>query len=229
MNHASNAVKRRKQSTAGTATTPIVLDSAPVINLFNQAAEVGTQPVEDTKPKTKTITFSDTDYPGIKAAIKNVVNMRGAKKLIENKLKQNEAKVQLAVRDKYIKTYMSEGNPGSFIAKPLTGSNELLVVPKNVYANVTKERADELTAEYGPAIVTKSVSYIFNPDMIRQYIDKINAAINATDIPQADKLALIQKVTSYSITDNTINELERFGDKAQDAFYDIKPVFQLNT
>lgn len=227
MNHATTAAKRQRAAQGSRGNSQNV-ETAPVINLFNEAAEIGTAvaPAADEK-KQRTILMKEETYPGISLAIKNVINLRSAKKLIENKLKNNESKVQIAARAAFIAGFLEDGNTETFIAKAERGTAELMVIPQNAYANVNEARANELTTEYGPGIITKTTNFSFNPDLLRQYAEKINAAILATDIPHADKLALIQKTTSYSITDGTLTDLAKFGDKAHDAFYDIKPVFQL--
>lgn len=229
----SRTAQRSTPTTAPAVKRPTRTSSkrtvATTINLFSDAPEPAEVKVE--RGEIPFVKLKESKYPGIGFALKQVLALRSQKRAIENRLKQSETKVRDAAKDYFIDEVVTNNNTiPTFIVKSERGTDELMIVSKDCYKDIKKPEADDLIAQFGPNIVETSTTYVVDKDMAKIHGAKISAAIMAiTDIPEEDKLKIIKKVTSYEVKKGTVLNLNQFGAKARDAFYDIKPEFQIKT
>lgn len=130
-------------------------------------------------------------------------------------------------KEKFLELYkLSRHNPKTFLIKD--GDGCIMVLPNDKYITITEERAAQLIAEYGDAVVTVDTKFYFTPAVLERNMLAIQKLImDATNITVADKQNLLTKETKYSISKGSIDRLFDYGKNLDSILADIQPIFAL--
>lgn len=90
------------------------------------------------------------------------------------------------------------------------------------------ENVATIVAENFPNVVDKTTEYLFNQEILKEYINEISEALqNADGIPEEKLALLIEAKEVISVKKGTIDTLAGYGDKMNDLFQAISPIIAM--
>jgi len=131
-----------------------------------------------------------------------------------------------------IKLYNSKKSfPDSIRIK--AGKYNFLFITSDRYAQIDKERSEELAKEFNEDLVEENTRFLFNTAILQKYMNHISDLLQkSTKITEEEKKNLISSETSYNVKKGAIKEalsfLENIDEKSLENFFDsIQPVYSI--
>lgn len=180
------------------------------------------------KSDTKEIVTVDA---GTAVMVDQYQEAKEAKQRAEGQMKAAEVVVKEAGRKWAIANLFAKGKQfTSFIlSSPKTG---LLYIVQDRFKMVTDDNVDAIREVVGAKNLTKEVKFELNPEVLAKHQQAIAKAIQAMDIPAADKgqLLLPKVVYTYGFELNDIPRIAQENNKTVDQVFEaVVPVQQLKT
>jgi len=131
-------------------------------------------------------------------------------------------------KEQFINVFKENGvRPTSFTLSSSQGES-IMIVSQDKYSNLSEESATEMKENFGDDTVEEATTYKFNNKMLEKYMDVLSDLIENSDkIADDDKAKLIEATTVYSVKKGLIDKLDNYGEKMEDLFETINPVFQV--
>ena len=207
------------------------------MNLFETATEKKKSVAA--KATNDNITIKENDFHN---AVYRLAEIDTIKEALNAEEKSLSDEVKSRSIEEFVKIYEATGTyPGSFDVvatggtriNPTTKKAEKLkdaafkCIPTDKYIMLNEESFDFLGETYGKEIVTKTTVYTMDTALVEKYGEAISKMIMACkEIPMEDKVKLISKTTTYSVTKGTIKNLKNFKASVSELVANILPVFQ---
>jgi hypothetical protein len=180
-------------------------------NLFSSAKKVDKKESKTTKQSldiTPEINEILITYSEAKTQFKT---WEGKKKIAEGALKPHAIEL-------YLKACKSQKRHiGSFQL------GDVLVMVQDRYGTIQEDVATVVEENF-PGIIVRTTEYLFDQEVLAQYINEISESLQKSGIPSADLEKLILAKEVISVKKGAIETLATYGDKMADLFNAISPV-----
>ncbi|OQP65449.1 hypothetical protein A3860_17445 [Niastella vici] len=180
-------------------------------NLFSSAKKVDKKESKKEKQSLDITPEIQEVLLNYKEAKTNFKTWEGKKKIAEGALKPYAAEAYLK------ECKIQKRHIGSFQL------GDVLVMVQDRYGTID-EGVATIVDENFPGIIVRTTEYLFDQEVLAQYINEISESLQKSGIPKADLERLILAKEVISVKKGAIETLASYGDKMADLFNAISPV-----
>lgn len=186
-------------------------------NLFTSAKKI------KSKKESKSKVLSLPVPPELEKPLITYVEAKNHVKDWTSKKVMVEGVIKDKAKELFLTEYKKQGrNIGSFMLK------NVLISFQDKYKEMDEDVTKAVAKKY-PNVVETTTVYLFNQEILKEYINEISDALqNAKGIPAAVLASLIEAKEVFTVKKGAIDTLASYGDEMDDVFQAISPIISMH-